>query len=580
MVAIICLALCGCASADPAKAQMQEMVGINQPITGDYDESLAVKCHNGTFVGVADGSVLSFKGIPYAEPPIGDLRWKSPVLAAENDDVYEAKYFGKSPIQSEWPSEPGSYYLQGEDCLTLNVWTNADGPTDGKAVMVFIHGGSYGWGATSDPIYDGHNLVEKYPDLVLVSVEYRLGLMGFIDFSQVPGGQDFETSGNLGLLDQVCALQWVQKNIAAFGGDPDNVTVFGESAGGGSVCMLPLIDGTERLFHRVISESGSPSLSYSREECRNLTEMLLEESGCSNMDELMALDEETLMELNEGLNDYNNFPERDGVVLPEDLYAAWESDALADIGLLTGTNRDEARYWINEMGYTVPVLPGMFTYEQLIPFMYENNLQRMTDEERELANAFVDAQDGKKVWRLTEFYNELLFRVPAVEQVERHKGANYNYYWTMPGADETLGACHAIELAYVFNNPQADIYTGGLYNEELADVVQDMWVNFARTGDPSTQEYVWEPYTADRRMTMVLGEQVGMVEDLRLEQRETIEPLLHHYFNGCYSQLDYMVPQLGLIIGQVVGVVLIAAATIAGILSARRKKRLSLVRSQ
>ena len=158
--------------------------------------------------------------------------------------------------------------------------------------------------------------MEKYPDLVLVTAEYRTGIMGFMDFSGVPGGEDYSTSGNLGLLDQVCALEWVQKNIRAFGGDPENVTIFGESAGAGSVSLLPLIEGTDGLFRRIIMESGSPSLTFSREECHSLTEKLLESSGCSDMAGLTALSEETLMELNEDLNDYNNFPERDGVVLP------------------------------------------------------------------------------------------------------------------------------------------------------------------------------------------------------------------------------------------------------------------------
>lgn len=140
--------------------------------------------------------------------------------------------------------------------------------------MGFFHGGSYGWGGTSDPCYDGHNLVQKYPDLVLVTANYRLGILGFIDFSMFPGEEDFAASGNLGLLDQICALQWVQKNIAAFGGDPANVTIFGESAGAGSVSLIPLIEGTEGLFRRVIAESGAPSLTFSLQECQNLTRLL------------------------------------------------------------------------------------------------------------------------------------------------------------------------------------------------------------------------------------------------------------------------------------------------------------------
>ena len=570
---LIILSLCGCAAEDPNKAAMQALAGENLQITGDYDKTLAAVCRNGTFVGQAEGDVIAFKGVPFAAPPVGALRWKPPVPAAAGNGVYEAKYFGKSPIQTEWVSEVGSYYPQSEDCLTLNVWTNAAGPREGKAVMVFFHGGSYGWGATSDPIYDGHNLVEKYPDLVLVTVEYRLGIFGFIDFSEVPGGEAYAESGNLGLLDQICALEWVQENIAAFGGDPGNVTIFGESAGAGSVSLLPLIGGTDGLFRRIIAESGSVALTYSREECRNLTQRLLEKSGCADMEALTSLSEETLIKLNEDLNDYNNFPERDGVVLPEDLYAAWENDSLADIDVLIGTNSDEARYWIKEMGYYTSLLPGRFLYELGAPFMYENNMNRMSTEERALAKSFIASQSGRKIWRITEFFNEVLFRVPALEQVSRHKGKSYNYYWTMAGADETLGACHAMELSYVFNNPQVTIYTGGRYNEALADTVQEMWVNFARTGDPSTETYAWEPYTADSRKTMVLGEETGMADDLKQAQRETLAPLLRHYFNGCYSQLDFFVPQLGRIVGTVLLALALVTAAVVILCRRKRKKR-------
>ena len=143
---LLCVLLYGCGADDPAKSRMQALIGINQEISGAYDEALAAECHNGTYVGLAEGSVISYKGIPFAEPPVGELRWKNPVPAGDRTGVYEAEYFGKSPIQTEWFSEVGSYYLQGEDCLTLNVWTNTEGPSEGKTVMVFFHGGSYGWG--------------------------------------------------------------------------------------------------------------------------------------------------------------------------------------------------------------------------------------------------------------------------------------------------------------------------------------------------------------------------------------------------------------------------------------------------
>ncbi len=560
LICVLLLSGCGAGDYEAAKAQIRNLYGENEIITGDYDDSLAAVCNNGVFVGLNESGVISYKGIPYAEPPVGNLRWKNPVPAKDSETVYQAYYYGYSPVQTEWPSEEGSYYPQSEDCLTLNVWSNANGPSEGKTVMVFFHGGSYGWGAVSDPMYDGHNLIEKYPDVILVTVEYRLGILGFIDFSSVPGGEEYSTSGNLGLLDQVCALKWIKKNISAFGGNPDNVTIFGESAGAGSVSLIPLIKEADGLYQRVIAESGSVALTYSKEECRNLTDLLLEKSGCSAMNELTALSEEELMSLNEDLNDYNNFPERDGVVLPEDLYGAYENGESAKADMLIGSNADEVRYWIDEMGYYVSGIPGMALFKNLFPVMYENNRKLMTDEEKQSAEKFLSLQSGRKIWKLTEFYNELLFRIPAMKQAElcAENGNNvYTYYWTMPGENETIGACHAIELIYVFNNPQVTIYNGNVYNRELADTVQNMWVNFARTGDPSTETITWQAYNGQTRMTMVLGEEVRMESAIKDEQRKLIEPLLGHYFNGCYSQLDLMVPQTFRIGGLILAAILL-----------------------
>ena len=580
---LLCVVLSGCGTDDHnvTKKQVRELYGENRSIEGGYDASLAAVCSNGVFVGLPDNGVVSYKGIPYAEAPVGSLRWKDPVPAQDSDKVYEAYYYGPSPIQTEWPSEAGSYYPQSEDCLTLNVWNNPAGPAEGKTVMVFFHGGSYGWGAVSDPMYDGHNLVEKYPDILLVTVEYRLGLLGFIDFSSVPGGEAYATSGNLGLLDQICALQWIQKNISAFGGDPDNVTIFGESAGAGSVSLIPLIDEADGLYKRVIAESGSVALTYSKEECQNLTGLLLEKSGCSTMEELTALSEDRIVALNEELNDYNNFPERDGIVLPEDLYGAYENGSAAKFDLLIGTNADEVKYWIREMGYYTDLIPGQVIYKHLFPIMFENNLKRFSETEKESVDDFFSLQSGNKTDKLTEFYNEILFRVPALKQAQLHaENGNkvYTYYWTMPGSDEQIGACHAIELSYVFNNPQVTEFNGSLYNRELADAVQDMWVHFAKNGCPDTDAVQWEPFNSESRVTMVLGEEIHAERDIKGEQRRLIEPMLGYYLNGCYSQLDFATPHTWRICGQLLAVLLLLAAVVVCIVKvikkkARRKKK-------
>ena len=552
------------------------MYGVNKKIDGTYDEKHAVHCTNGTFIGKEREHVLAFRGIPYACPPVGERRWKRPVEAEDGEGVYEAFYFGHTPIQTEWYSEVGSYYPQSEDCLTLNIWVSesmsgesADDPAEqypDRAVMVFFHGGSYGWGAASDPLYDGHNFVRRFEDIILVTVEYRVGIMGFIDFSSVEGGEAFAESGNLGLLDQVCALKWIRKNIRSFGGDPDNVTIFGESAGGGSVSLLPLIDEAKGLFRRAIAESGSVALTYSREECRKLTGMLLKETGCTSMRELMALPEDTLKKVNEKLNDSNNFPERDGVVLPVDLYGAWRDGKAGGIDLMTGTNADESRYWIREMGYELPGIGGMTIYRHGMAVMFENNEKRFSPDERERVKEFFRGLNGQKIWKLTEFYNEMLFRLPAMEQALLHaQNGNraYTYYFTFPGADSAMGACHAMELAYVFRNLQETIYTGGRVSEELADTMQEMWANFARYGDPSTGRYHWDPYDLSDRKTMILGEKTAMVKDLKHGQRILLEKLLHHYLNGCYSQLTFNVPHVRKAAALTGGLIFIIALTIS-----------------
>ncbi len=525
------------------RKQMRERIGFNRELTGqDYDAVLAVKCHNGTFVGSERDGVRSYKGIPYAMPPVGRHRWKAPEAAAPDDGIYEARFFGKSCIQTEEASERASLYAQGEDCLTLNIWTcceNEESCAD-KAVMVFIHGGSYGWGGSADPLYDGHNFVQRQRNVVLVTINYRIGLFGFIDFSEVKGGEAYRESGNLGLLDQICALTWIRRNIRGFGGDPEKVTLFGESAGASSVSLLPLIDSAEGLFKRVIAESGSIAFTYSRAEAQALTAKLLREAGASCMEELMALDEDRLRVINQKLNDHNIFPVRDGIILPEDLYGAYQGGKGAGIDMLIGTNADETRYWIGEMG-------SWFRYWCAVPVFVRSIIHSFHKEDRDLAKNFLAFQKGSPAHRATEFFNELVFRVPSIVQASLHAengGNTYMYFWTKCSAIPHYGACHAVELAYVFGNIGETIYTGKEADKELSDIVQDMWARFAAAGDPGSEEFPWEQYvtSADSarssrmRMTMLLGDEIRLVSDPQRENRILIEPLLAYRCNGNYDQ--------------------------------------------
>ncbi len=518
--------------------RIRDSYGQNQIITGEYEAELSAKCTNGVFVGARDGDTVAFRGIPFAKPPVGTLRWKAPMPADDGDTVYEAYYNGKSPLQTEWPSEQASFYPRGEDCLYLNVWKSLSDEKPGKPVMVFFHGGSYGWGGTADPLYNGRSLVGRQSDIILVTVGYRVGIMGFVDLSSFKGGEDYPDAPNLGLLDQIEALRWIRKNIGAFGGDPQNVTVFGESAGGGSVSLLPIIPQAKGLFRRVIAESGSVALTFSKEECREFSIRLRRESGAISTEELLALSEKELLVINEKLNEYNNFPQRDGRLIPLDPYAPYENGDTADVDILIGTNSEEMNYWIGEIG-------GLIPFRFSIPVKFENDMKLLPPADKKRVKLFMDSVKGHSMWKMARFYDEMMFRLPAIEQAELHRkngGRAYMYYWTVPSKLPLRKACHAVELAYVFGNLEETIYTGEIADEALSDTVMQMWTNFARTGDPSAGDIIWEEYTADKRGTMLISREPHMEYDVLGRRRELLSPLLRHMINPSYATLDYNVP--------------------------------------
>ena len=537
--------------------RVRESYGQNQIINDGYESELSAECENGVFVGARAGEVCVFRGIPYAKPPVGALRWKAPEPVDSGNTAREAYYNGKTPIQTQWMTEQASYYPQGEDCLYLNVWKNLSDKAFDKPVMVFFHGGSYGWGGTADPMYDGKNFVSKQPDIILVTVGYRVGLTGFVDLSYFEGGEDYPDAPNLGLLDQIEALRWIKKNIKAFGGNPDNVTIFGESAGGGSVSLLPIIPQAKGLFRRVIAESGSVALSFSKGECYEFSRRLMEESGTQSMEELIKLSESELMKLNEKLNEYNNFPQRDGRIIPYDPYIPYEKGETADVDILIGTNSEEMNYWIGEIGGVIP-------FRFSIPVKFENDMRRLTSEDKKRVKRFLDGMKGHSMWRIARFYDEMMFRLPAVEQAvlhHRNGGKAYMYFWTVPSSLPKRKACHAVELSYVFGNLEETIYTGEAADEKLSDTVIQMWTNFARTGDPSVEDLRWEEYTEQKRATMVISKQPNIKYDVLSGRRILLAPLLRHMINPSYATLDYNVPFVRKAIAK-------SAALIAGVSAA------------
>ena len=245
------------------KAKIRASWGENRPVTGPYDPALAAACSNGTFVGSRKDSLLIFRGIPFACPPVGELRWKKPRPAPDGGGVFEAKYNGRTPIQTEWPTERASYYPQGEDCLYLNVWTNAKKPDEKLPVLVWFFGGGLQCGYPAEMEFDGERIARR--GVVVVTVNYRVGALGFLTHPQISREQP-DAPANFGNLDQQAGLRWVQRNISAFGGDPSRVTIAGQSAGGGSVMSQLACKANEGLFRNTVVMSAMIFDPYLRRE--------------------------------------------------------------------------------------------------------------------------------------------------------------------------------------------------------------------------------------------------------------------------------------------------------------------------
>ena len=331
------------------KEEIEESNMQNHPISGSYDADLAIKTRTGVYVGEKNKNTISYLGIPYAKPPVGSLRWKAPEPLPSSDAVYEAKHLGASAIQVDLKGAILKNHRQSEDCLYLNICVGSEKEEKSKKktkkpVLVLFHNGDFSCGGSADPLLFGANYVENNPDTVFVSFNYRIGIFGFIDFSEVDGGKDYPDSPNLGLLDQIAALQWIRENIAAFGGDPEKITALGFEAGATSISMLSASSAAKGLFQKAFVFNGNPMTVYDTPEgSQNLAKELLRETEARTMEELLQLDTETLKDAAQKLWKDMCAPTADGKLIPADVYQAYQEGAASGIEFIIGIPSRESR---------------------------------------------------------------------------------------------------------------------------------------------------------------------------------------------------------------------------------------------
>ncbi|MEU3731264.1 carboxylesterase family protein [Streptomyces sp. NPDC033538] len=473
-------------------------------------ESAGPVVHTGTgsVRGRREDGLTVFRGIPFAEPPVGEARFAAPRPARAWEGIREAYAFGPPPPQDLGVAGTTGHVdvPVGDDWLTVNVWTPAPDPAAHRPVMVWIYGGAYKLGHAGSPGYDARRIAED-GDLVVVTFNYRLGMEGFARIEGAPA--------NRGLLDQVAALEWVRENIAAFGGDSDQVTVFGESAGAGSVASLLAMPSAAGLFRRAIAQSV-PGTFFSDELARDVAAALAAEIGLRpTVADLAAVDPARLVKAGQSLapkmpgyvdrwgqaaptvTPYS--PVVDGDVLPVMPWRALASGASRDVDLVVGHNRDENRLFTAMAG----------------------KLGRIT-EERASAALGLYAPGGEAAYRAAypgasanDLYERVqtdwLFAMPSLHLAEAHLAGGgrshvYELTWPAPGNGGALGACHALDVPLLFGTFQADLglllFEGAEPSPEalaLSSRFRSSWTSFARTGDPG-----WPAYDTERRLVRVL----------------------------------------------------------------------------
>lgn len=435
----------------------------------------------------SDEGVLAFKGIPYAEPPTGSLRWKAPQPPRKWRGIREATQFGNACLASiGLPSA----VAQSEDCLTLNVWTPAQRSNEKLPVMVWIHGGGFQFGSSAELAYDGARLAEK--GVVVVSINYRLGALGFLALPALDA--EGTASGNYGLLDQIAALQWVRKNIASFGGDPRNITLFGESAGAHSVGLLMSTVKARGLFHKAIIQSGAwwdseHGSITSREEALARGLMLSVKLNASSLEELRAIPAKELMsavpfDFNQDPGIKGFAPSIDGDLLTEAPGRTFSEGRQAPVPLLAGWNAAEHILFMHR------ALPHDTADE------FRSALkQKFGEGSAAILELYPADSDEQAKQSALALIGDLVIAEQTWEAADQHRktvqAPTWVYHFTYTSAYSPVAA-HAVDPNFVFGNlPPITLMPGqrppaGEDDRAFSDQVMNYWVQFAKRGDPNT----------------------------------------------------------------------------------------------
>lgn len=453
----------------PDRSVLDELNKQNQPIQGKYDDTYAIKTKTGTYVGFKRKKGVYYLGIPYAKPPVCELRWKAPEPLPESDDVFEAKHFGASAIQVEHDSSILKYHRQSEDCLTLNICVGRGNAEKKKPVIVLFHPGDFSFGGTIDPLMDVERFINEHPDFIFVSFNYRLGIFGFIDFSEIPGGESCPDTLNLGLLDQIAALKWLKENIAAFGGDPDRITAMGFESGACSICLLAACEQAKGLFQKAFVFFGSPeSANETPDASRALAKDLMKETSATTMEELRRLPAEQLKKAAQKLWQNVIAPTCDGKLIPRDVFEVYRSGAVSRVEFIFGIPSDERQIYKSYIGAKKYEDFILGRTDEIISYLDADTANAVNDYIREQTAAMPELEAKAKFF---EQWAALCIYYGAKELSIGGSKVRL-LFWNRKPLIKNLGAGTIDVAASFLGNLDASLMYGNVMNFDLSDVLQ------------------------------------------------------------------------------------------------------------
>ena len=471
----------------------------NQAITGEYDKNLAVKTRGGIFVGEKYKNTIYYLGIPYAKPPVGESRWRAPEVLPPSDAVFEAINFGASAIQVEHKGAILKNHRQSEDCLSLNICIGNEKTDEKKPVLVLFHHGDFSFGGSVDPLLYGVNFVSSNQDIVFVSFNYRLGIFGFIDFSEIPGGKAYTDTLNLGLLDQIAALEWIKENIAAFGGNPDKITVMGFDSGATSILMLAASQRAKGLFQKAFVFNGNLAAAYdSPEGARALARDLLKETQTSAMNELLKLDTKTLKEAAQRLWKDMCAPTCDGTLIPANVDQAFKDGAASDIEFVIGIPADITkvlRAYIGDQSYEDFMAAAMDVIHTYSDDNLADEVQKYIETQTSLSNEFEAKSKLLDQWMAVRMYRSAVSLTTGGSKV-------HLMYWDEKSLIDTLGSGTVDFAATLLENSEALRLYGNVMNADLSEVLQCILKKYINGDDlqmyqneiQGADAFEWEPF--------------------------------------------------------------------------------------